>query len=82
MLVPTENDREGEDELALLQYFSTPPVDEDPLNHVIPCLDSFPIPEVEGGTFVVMPLLSKYKYPPFYDLSEVQDFLNQLFEVR
>lgn len=82
MLIPADNDREGEDELALLQHFSTPPLSGDPSNHVVPCLDSFPIPDVEDGTFVVMPLLSKYKYPPFYNLGEVHEFLNQLFEVR
>lgn len=82
MLVPADNDREGEDELQLLQHFSSDPLKDDPENHVVPCYDSFPIPGVENGTFVVMPLLSRYTSIPFYRLSEVHDFLQQLFEVR
>ncbi|QRV87085.1 kinase domain protein [Ceratobasidium sp. AG-Ba] len=80
MLVPSEDDREGEQELEILQYFSSPPHDEDSTNHVVPCLDTFPIPDVEGGMLFVMPLLGKYKNPPFYDLSEIHDFLTQIFE--
>jgi hypothetical protein len=81
MLEPSLEDREGEEELEILKHFSTPPYRDDTTNHTIPCLDSFPIPNVAGGTFFVMPLLSEYKEPPFYDLSELYDFLNQIFEV-
>ncbi|KAF8595496.1 kinase-like protein [Ceratobasidium sp. AG-I] len=80
MIAPSDDDREGEEELALLQHFSTPPHKDNPSNHIVPLLDSFPIPGVEGGVFVVMPLLSIYNHPPFYDLNEVQDFLSQIFE--
>ncbi|KAF8597236.1 hypothetical protein BDV93DRAFT_453297 [Ceratobasidium sp. AG-I] len=80
ILLPATNDREGEDELALLKHFSTPSLKDNPFNHVVPCLDSFPVPGVQEGTFVVMPLLSDYTYPPFYNLEEVHDFLGQLFE--
>ncbi|QRV72204.1 kinase domain protein [Ceratobasidium sp. AG-Ba] len=80
MLIPSDDDREGKDELEILQYFSSPPQSEDSTNHIVPCLDSFPIPDVEGGVFIVMPLLGEYKYPPFYDLSEIHDFLTQVFE--
>lgn len=79
MVVPA-NDNEGKDECALLQYFSTPSLRSDPSNHVVPCLDSFPIPGVESGYFVVMPLLSRYRNLPFYNLAEVHDLLQQLFE--
>lgn len=81
MLLPAVNDREGEEELTLLRHFSSPPLRDHPCNHVVPCLDSFPIPGVEGGTFIIMPLLSGYTYPPFHNLVEVYDFLQQLFEV-
>lgn len=81
MIAPAEDDREGDEELEILEHFSTEPYKNNPKNHVVPCLDSFPIPGVEGGTFYVMPLLSKYKDPPFYDLSELHDFLQQVFEV-
>ncbi|KAG9092215.1 hypothetical protein FRC06_000194 [Ceratobasidium sp. 370] len=80
MLAPSEVDREGEEELAILQHFSSPPHSDNPSNHVVPCLDSFPLPGVKGGMFVVMPLLSRYSNPPFSDLSEISDFLTQVFE--
>ncbi|QRV87122.1 kinase domain protein [Ceratobasidium sp. AG-Ba] len=80
MLIPSSNDREGDQELEILQHFSSPPLKNDPANHVVPCLDSFPIPDVEGGMFFVMPLLGKYKNPPFYSISEIHDFLVQIFE--
>ncbi|KAG8716783.1 hypothetical protein FRC08_008808 [Ceratobasidium sp. 394] len=80
ILSPSSVDREGEEELQILQHFSSPPYSKNPANHVVPCLDSFPIPDLEGGTFVVMPLLSKYTNPPFSDLSEIYDFLMQVFE--
>ncbi|KAG8733113.1 hypothetical protein FRC10_000418, partial [Ceratobasidium sp. 414] len=80
MLALSDADREGEEELQILRYFSSPPFNDNPANHVVPCLDSFPMPGVEGGTFFVMPLLSRYTNPPFGDLSEIHEFLNQLFE--
>ncbi|KAG8722566.1 hypothetical protein FRC12_017856 [Ceratobasidium sp. 428] len=80
MLVPSVDDREGEDELDLLQRFSASSLQVDPYNHVVPCLDAFPIPGVQNGIFVVMPLLSRYDYPPFSNLEELHDFLWQIFE--
>ncbi|KAG9094028.1 hypothetical protein FRC06_011262 [Ceratobasidium sp. 370] len=80
ILSPSDIDREGEEELQILQKFSSPPHSDNTANHVVPCLDSFPIPNMEGGMFVVMPLLSKYTNPPFSDLSEIHDFLTQVFE--
>ncbi|KAG8791258.1 hypothetical protein FRC12_009739 [Ceratobasidium sp. 428] len=80
MIVPSRGDREGEEELEVLQLFSSSPYCDDPRNHAVPCLDSFPIPDVEGGMFLVMPLLSAYAYPEFYNLDELHDFLEQIFE--
>ncbi|QRV72144.1 Tyrosine kinase specific for activated [Ceratobasidium sp. AG-Ba] len=80
ILTMSEDDREGEQELEILQYFSTSPYNNDSTNHIIPCLDTFSVPDVEGGMFFVMPLLGEYKTPPFYDLSEIHEFLSQIFE--
>ncbi|QRV88436.1 Tyrosine kinase specific for activated [Ceratobasidium sp. AG-Ba] len=80
MLIPSNNDREGREELEIIQRFSSPPLSNNPSNHSVPCLDTFPIPDVEGGMFLVMPLLSEYKSPPFHDISEIHDFLGQIFE--
>ncbi|KAG9123586.1 hypothetical protein FRC07_014637 [Ceratobasidium sp. 392] len=80
MIIPSGVEHEGEEELCILQLLSSPPHRDDPANHTVPCLDSFPIPDVEGGKFIVMPLLSPYNSPTFYNLSEIQDFLDQIFE--
>ncbi|KAG8724770.1 hypothetical protein FRC09_014406 [Ceratobasidium sp. 395] len=80
IISPSAVDREGEDELQILQTFSSPPYRDDSTNHTVPYLDSFPIPDDESGTFVVMPLLSAYASPPFYNLAELHDFLDQAFE--
>ncbi|KAF8682413.1 Protein kinase domain [Rhizoctonia solani] len=77
-LIPRQG--EGEDELAILQHFSSPLLRNEPANHVVPCLDTFPIPGVEHGHFVVMPLLRQYDDIAFQSVSEVHDFLRQIFE--
>ncbi|CAE6476653.1 unnamed protein product [Rhizoctonia solani] len=79
LLVPSVGDREGEDEYELLQYFSSQ-LKDDPINRIVPCYDSFPVPGIKSGFFAVMPLLSRYDFPPFYSLDEVQDFLQQIFQ--
>ncbi|KAG8730553.1 hypothetical protein FRC11_006426 [Ceratobasidium sp. 423] len=80
MIVPSPDDREGEEELAILQSLSSDEYLGDPMNHTVQCLDSFPIPGTEGGQFCIMPLLRGYNDPPFYNLIEFQDFLAQIFE--
>ncbi|KAB5588841.1 hypothetical protein CTheo_7718 [Ceratobasidium theobromae] len=78
--VPSPDDRRGTEEVEILQRFSYSEFEDDPMNHVVPCLDTFPVPDVPGGTFIVTPLLSKYDYPEFWDLGEVHDFLEQIFD--
>ncbi|QRW15587.1 kinase domain protein [Rhizoctonia solani] len=78
MLIPKQG--EGEDELAILKHFASPSLKDDTANHVVPCLDSFPISATEPGHFVIMPLLRQYDDLPFKRLSEVHDFLQQIFE--
>ncbi|KAF8596727.1 kinase-like protein [Ceratobasidium sp. AG-I] len=80
LLLPSPDDRDGVEELEILQRFSSEPFRSDPTNHTVTCVDSFPIPDVPGGVFIVTPLLSKYNHPEFWDLSEVHDFLQQIFE--
>ncbi|KAG8719280.1 hypothetical protein FRC08_003230 [Ceratobasidium sp. 394] len=79
ILILSPDDRNGAEEVEILQYFSSDALKNDPENHVVPCLDTFPIPDVPGGMFIVTPLLTKYDDPNLYDLSEVHDFLDQLF---
>ncbi|KAJ1306322.1 hypothetical protein OPQ81_011019 [Rhizoctonia solani] len=80
MVVTAAEGGEGKHECALLKHFSEPPLGDDPSNHVVPCLDSFPIPGVDTGQFIVMPLLSPYKLIPFLNLAEIHDLLEQLFD--
>ncbi|CAE6438512.1 unnamed protein product [Rhizoctonia solani] len=79
-MIVTSTEGEGEHEYALLKHFSESPLRGDPSNHVVPCLDSFPIPGIDAGRFVVMPLLSSYRLIHFYNLAEVHDLLKQLFD--
>jgi hypothetical protein len=82
MIIPTEDDREGEEELEIVRHLSSEQYLADSTNHTVPCLDSFPMPGVERGVFYVMPLLRDYNDPPFYNLGEIHDFLVQIFEVQ
>ncbi|KAG8724769.1 hypothetical protein FRC09_014405 [Ceratobasidium sp. 395] len=80
ILIPSPEDRNGAEEVKILEHFSSDVLKGDKENHVVPCLDTFPIPDVPGGMFIVTPLLSKYDRPQFWDLSDVHDFLEQIFE--
>ncbi|GAB1527570.1 hypothetical protein RhiTH_010746 [Rhizoctonia solani] len=77
MVVPT-SENEGTYEYDLLNHFSTPPLKDDPSNHIVPLLDQFPIPGIELGYFIVMPL-SQFKEPAFYNASKTHDFFKQVF---
>ncbi|CEL61115.1 hypothetical protein RSOLAG1IB_09766 [Rhizoctonia solani AG-1 IB] len=79
MVVQTTKN-EGIHEYALLKHFSVPPLKDNPSNHVVPLLDHFPIPGIESGYFVVMPLLSHYTEPAFHNMAEIHDFFEQVFE--
>ncbi|CEL61116.1 hypothetical protein RSOLAG1IB_09767 [Rhizoctonia solani AG-1 IB] len=78
MLVPRQG--EGQSELAVLEYFSSPELKGHPDNHVVRLLDSFPIPGKESGHFIVMPLLGEFRDPPFKTIAEIHDFLQQIFK--
>ncbi|KAH7332910.1 kinase-like domain-containing protein [Rhizoctonia solani] len=80
VVIPSDDDREGEEESDILRHLSSEPYSANPKNHAVDCLDSFAIPGVNGGVFYVMPLLRDYDNPPFYDLGEIYEFLFQVFE--
>ncbi|CAE6361396.1 unnamed protein product [Rhizoctonia solani] len=80
MIVPSDDDREGEEELDIVRHLSSNPYSADPRNHSVECLESFAIPGVDRGVFYVMPLLRDYNNPPFRNLDEMRDFLVQIFE--
>ncbi|KAH7344218.1 kinase-like domain-containing protein [Rhizoctonia solani] len=80
MIVPSKKYDEGTEELELLQHFLTPPLRDHPSNHIVPYIDSFPIPTVETGQFLVMPLLGSYNDIPFYNIAEIHNLLQQSFD--
>ncbi|CEL61125.1 hypothetical protein RSOLAG1IB_09776 [Rhizoctonia solani AG-1 IB] len=80
MIIPSNEDREGEEELDIVRHVSSSPYSADPRNHTVECLESFAIPGVDRGEFFVMPLLREYNDPPFRSLDEIRDFLVQIFE--
>ncbi|KAF8698608.1 hypothetical protein RHS03_07505, partial [Rhizoctonia solani] len=80
MLVPRQE--EGQNELAVLSHFSSQEMRIHPDNHVVPCIETFPLPGDHSGCFVVMPLLGRYSEPPFKTLAEIHDFLQQIFKKR
>ncbi|KAF8675678.1 Protein kinase domain [Rhizoctonia solani] len=80
MVIPSDDDREGEEELDIVQHLSSNPYSTDPRNHTVECLDSFAVPGLDRAVFYVMPLLREYNDPPFHNLYEIRNFLVQIFE--
>ncbi|CAE6391391.1 unnamed protein product [Rhizoctonia solani] len=78
VLVPRQE--EGRNELAVLSRFSSQELKDHPDNHVVTCVESFPLPGEQSGHFIVMPLLGRYREPPFKTLAEIHDFLQQIFK--
>ncbi|CAE7200045.1 unnamed protein product [Rhizoctonia solani] len=79
MIMPSPGTR-GVEELEIMQRFSNEEFTNGDDNHVVPVLDAFGIPDVEGGHFYIMPLLTPYNRPPFQSLNEIYDFLQQIFQ--
>ncbi|KAL5638219.1 hypothetical protein ACGC1H_005054 [Rhizoctonia solani] len=75
-----DNDEEAQHELEILQYLSQHGVRDDPRNHALQLLDSFPIPGSTNGVFLVTPFLSDWDAVPFSRFSELMDFIQQILE--
>ncbi|KAB5590966.1 hypothetical protein CTheo_5582 [Ceratobasidium theobromae] len=84
MILPSAEYPVGDDqsEVKILQYLSSPELRSDTRNHAVPYLDSFPIPGVSGGIFLVTPLLVPWNKPLLTTVNEAVDFMRQIFEVR
>ncbi|ELU40825.1 Pkinase domain-containing protein [Rhizoctonia solani AG-1 IA] len=80
MIIPYDDDEEGEEERNILRYLSSEKCVDDPTNHAVRCLDSFSIPGVERGSFCIMPWLTAYHVHRFNNLEEIHELLVQLFE--
>lgn len=79
-IVPSSGDDEGHNELDILQYLAQDHIRNDPRNSGLPLLDTFPIPEIPDGFFIVTPFLSKWDSMPFMRFGELLDFIRQLIE--
>ncbi|THH04988.1 hypothetical protein EW146_g10020, partial [Bondarzewia mesenterica] len=68
-----------EHELAVLAYFSSPPLSDDPRNHCVPLLD---VLDVSGDDvrISVTPLFRDWYAPPFCMTVEALGFIRQLLE--
>ncbi|KAG8683192.1 hypothetical protein FRC08_014475 [Ceratobasidium sp. 394] len=77
MILPGRRIREPEEELGILQHFSSLELARAQNKPVINCLESFDIPDVRGGKFVVMPLLIPHTVGQFHHLGELREIINQ-----
>ncbi|CAE6492037.1 unnamed protein product [Rhizoctonia solani] len=77
--IPSD-DEEAQNELEILQYLSQDGIRDDPRNHALQLLDSFPIPGSTNGLFLVTPFLSDWDAVPFCRFSELMDFIQQILE--
>ncbi|KAF8596047.1 kinase-like protein, partial [Ceratobasidium sp. AG-I] len=81
LLPSTDNSGDdGQKELKIVRHLSSPPLQSDRRNHSMPYLDSFPIPNVSDGTFLVSPLFVEWNKVPLETINQAIDFINQLLE--
>ncbi|TDL17202.1 hypothetical protein BD410DRAFT_730347 [Rickenella mellea] len=67
-------------ELAIAQFLTKPERMLDPRNHCVPILDHFADDDDPFVHFIAMPVLRKFNSPPFYNVNEVLDFIEQTLE--
>lgn len=81
-MLPSTDDSgdDGQKELRIVQYLSSPTLQSDRRNHAMPYLDSFPIPDISEGTFLVSPLYVEWDKIPLETINQAIDFVNQLLE--
>ncbi len=66
---------------AMLRHLNNPELYSDPRNHVIPLLDSFPVPD-DDHVFGVLPYMQVFKRPEFHCRKEFAEALRQILEVK
>lgn len=67
-------------ELAISQHLSSSALREDVRNHAMEYIDSFPIPGIRGGVFLVTNLYTTWNRPPFENLDQAFDCIRQVLE--
>jgi hypothetical protein len=83
-LLPAQDnhDDDSRKELDIAQFLSSGNRQSDPRNHSLPYIDSFSIPDVEHGFFLVTPLYVPWNHPNYKTYGELIEFVRQVFEVR
>ncbi|KAF4588476.1 hypothetical protein EYR40_010027 [Pleurotus pulmonarius] len=66
-------------EIEIGQYFSTPPISEDPYNHCVPIYDALQVPDDGDIHLLVMPRLRPHDDPRFDTVGEGVEFFRQIF---
>ncbi|KAG8787013.1 hypothetical protein FRC12_015997 [Ceratobasidium sp. 428] len=67
-------------ELRMVQHLSAPTLRDDPRNHAMEYLDSFPIPNIPGGVFMVTALYASWNRPEFETIDQAIDCIRQILE--
>ncbi|KIP07944.1 hypothetical protein PHLGIDRAFT_127367 [Phlebiopsis gigantea 11061_1 CR5-6] len=79
-LVCIKKVKNGSEELKIATLFSQSPLRDDPRNHCVPILETFPDPHLNDDAYIVMPFLRLMDDPPFQTVGEVVDFADQMIE--
>ena len=69
-------------EVNIATLLSSEPLRSHPCNHCVPVLEILDMPDQEGTTIIVMPLLRPFDNPSFVTVGESVEFFRQIFEVR
>ncbi|KAA1476520.1 hypothetical protein DENSPDRAFT_843513 [Dentipellis sp. KUC8613] len=72
--------RKNAKELEIAKSLTSPSLLEDPRNHCVPILDSFPDPFEPDAVLMVMPYLCPFDDPPLQTVGEMLDFMKQTLE--
>lgn len=71
----------GDRESGIAIMLSSGALRDDPRNHCVPILDTFQDNDDPSISYIVMPFLRLFDdIPPFERVSDVVDFVDQLFE--
>lgn len=70
-----------QEELGIMQYLLSEPLNADARDHSVPILDVLQLPNEKGEWIVVMPMLRPFYSPKFATFGEAIALFTQVFEV-
>jgi hypothetical protein len=71
----------NDEESRITKMLGSGPLQDDPRNHCVPLLEIIDDPDDSSKSYMVMPLLRAADHPPFDQVKEVIDFVDQMLEV-